>query len=279
MQNIFRILGFFLALCFLGDPCPAQDIPRRIISLAPSLTRQIYDLKQQDRLVGITSYCPRYAQGKEVIGSLTLLNFEKISSLQPDLILASTDCNKKNDIRKLQSLGMKVEVFEGCESFACMCSEFTRLGALLGREKESLRIIAEIRMRLEDMLARISRQPELKVFWQMGTNPLVTASDKTFTGEMIRLAGCRNIFGGLKAKYPRINIETVLTGNPDVIFIVSHMDGSKNQHKAWQPFQEIGAVKKGRVYVVSADLVCQPTPGMFIMAFREIVSRLYPGVI
>ncbi len=278
MHTIFRHSGILAVIFLFCMPCTAFGIPSRIISLAPSLTRQIYDLNQQDRLIGITSFCPPYAQQKEIIGSLTLLNFEKICSLKPDLILASTDCNKKNDIEKLQKLGMKVEIFEGCESFACMCREFGHLGRLLGKEQESQNIISGVRKELDEARARIISRPRLKVFWQMGTNPLVTASDRTFTGELIGLAGCNNIFGRLRAKYPRINIESVVTGNPDVIFIVTNMEKQQAPNLFWEPFKGISAVKNGRVYYISGDLVCQPTPGMFIKAFQAVAERLHPGV-
>lgn len=278
MHTLFRHSGILAAFLLFCLPCAAQDMPKRIISLAPSLTRQIYDLKQQDRLIGITSFCPAYAQGKEVVGSLTLLNFEKICSLKPDLILASTDCNKKIDIEKLQKLGLKIVIFEGCESFACMCREFVHLGRLLGKEQESQDIISGVQKELDKARARIAMQPRLKVFWQMGTNPLVTASNKTFTGELIGLAGCDNIFGPLRAKYPRINIETVITGNPDVIFIVTNMGNQQTSNLLREPFKGVSAVKNGRVYYISGDLVCQPTPGMFIKAFRAVAERLHPGV-
>jgi ABC-type Fe3+-hydroxamate transport system substrate-binding protein len=279
MRKILSCLSICIALLLPGMPCEAKDIPKRIISLAPSFTRQIYDLKAQDRLIGITSFCPKYAQGKEIIGSLTALNFEKICSLRPDLILASTDSNKKADIEKLASLGLKVEVFEGCESFTCMCRGFIRLGDLLGRGKESRNMVSNVRAQLDWMRSRIVNRQKLRVFWQMGTNPLVTAGDNTFTGEIIRLAGCENIFGGLKAKYPRVNIESVVTRNPEVIFIVNDMEGSKAPLSVWKPFKDISAVKDGRVYIMSADMVCQPTPGMFLKSFQAVIARLYPGVI
>jgi len=47
----------------------------------------------------------------------------------------------------------------------------------------------------------------------------------------------------------------------------------------WKPFKDISAVKDGRVYVMSADTVCQPTPAMFLKSFQAVIARLYPGVI
>jgi iron complex transport system substrate-binding protein len=81
-----------------------------------------------------------------------------------------------------------------------------------------------------------------RVFWQMGTSPLITASRMTFTGEIISMAGGRNIFGSLPEKYPRINYEAVVAKNPDVIFIVSDMEGAEDGSSSWDVFPRIKAV-------------------------------------
>ena len=118
------------AVIFLGCGPPVWgEAPGRIVSLAPSLTREIYDLKEQDRLVGVTSFCPAEARKeREVVGTLTLLNIEKICALKPDLVLDSMDSNRETAVEKLKSLGLRVEVFQGCESFACMSASLSGWG-------------------------------------------------------------------------------------------------------------------------------------------------------
>ncbi|HHO74802.1 MAG TPA: hypothetical protein ENN05_00030 [Deltaproteobacteria bacterium] len=253
-------------------------LPGRIISLAPSITKELYDLGLPDRIIGVTCYRPESASSKEIVGSLTKLNFEKIISLKPDLILASKDSNTKSDIDKLDAWGLNVVVLDGCESFECMCREFERLGSMLGKAEEAGVIIDEIGQRMQYILSSISTQKPLKIFWQIGTNPLVSISDNTFAGEYIRLAGCKNIFADVPAGYPRINIEEVLVRNPDIIFIVSEM-GSNITTAPWENMSDISAVKNGRIHILSADLVCQPTPRMFLKGFEAIIESLYPGVL
>jgi len=261
--------------------CRAESIepfPERIISLAPSITSELYDLGLSEVLVGVTCYRPDVARSKQVVGSLTKLNFEKIISLNPDLILASKDSNTRSDIEKLKTFALHVAVFDGCESFECMCREFSRLGSMLGRKDESEKIIEEAKERLRHIRSLISTQKPLKIFWQIGTSPLVSIGDDTFAGEYIRLAGCTNIFADVSARYPRINIEEVLVRNPDVIFIVNEM-GFGTTTSPWKNIAEISAVRDRRIYLISADLVCQPTPQMFLKAFEAVVENLYPGVL
>jgi ABC-type Fe3+-hydroxamate transport system substrate-binding protein len=92
------------------------------------------------------------------------------------------------------------------------------------------------------------------------------------------MAGARNIFGSLPAKYPRVNAESVVAKNPDIIFIVNDMEGMRDNDTLWKAFRQIKAVSTNRVYVMDADLVCQPTPGMYLKAFEAVAARLYPGI-
>lgn len=280
-KNMLRAWLIVLCGAMLWSPgnlAAHESSPHRIISLAPSLTREIYDLGAQDMLVGVTLYRPDAARSKEIVGTLTKLNFEKIFSLRPDLILASKDSNTKTDIEKLMALGLNVVVFEGCVSLSCICGEFERLGSLLGKERESEKILQEVQEKIDHISSSIRGRKPVKVFWQMGAAPLVSISDASFAGEYIRLAGCENIFADAPASYPRINIEEVIARNPDVILTVAEMESDRVQG-LWSTMDDISAVKSGRVYSLNADLVCQPTPRMFAKGFETVVKSLYPGAI
>ena len=73
-----------------------SEAPSRIISLAPSLTENVYLLGCADKLVGVTTYCefPAEAKSKEKVGNLLEPNIEKIITLKPDLVLATKEGNK-----------------------------------------------------------------------------------------------------------------------------------------------------------------------------------------
>jgi ABC-type Fe3+-hydroxamate transport system substrate-binding protein len=258
----------------LGGLQAEQQLPRRIVSLAPSLTREIYDLNAQDLLVGVTSYCGGIATGKEIVGSPARVNLEKIISLKPQLVLASTDCNSKSDVDMLKRFGCRVKVFNACESFSCMCSSFSELGTLLGRSQKAEEVLRHIRNELDATRQAIRGGKPLKVFWQMGTDPLITVSDATFASEYIRMSGCTNVFGGAKIHYPRVNAEEVIRLDPDVILVVTQM-GSHNPSVMWERFGAMSAVRNKRVHELPADLMCQPTPAMFLKGYQALVSVLF----
>jgi len=257
----------------------AQDrVPRRVVSLAPSITREMYDLGAQDLLVGATSYCP-VPEGSSVriVGNPGRISIERAYSLRPDIVLASTDCSSKADVAALKRLGCEIHVFAGCENFDCMCATLTELGDLLGKGGKAEAMVRESRSRLEAIQAGIRGKGRPRVFWQVGASPLVTASDATFAGEFLRRAGAVNIFGDALMHYPRVNVEEVLKRNPDVIIVVTQMEPGSSP-SSWERYGGLAAVKNGRIHELNADLVCQPTPAMFIKGLEAVVAALYPGI-
>lgn len=242
----------------------------RIVSLSPAITSELFDLGLQGNLVGVTRYCMNPGGKKEIVGNLTDINLEKIILLKPDLILAGKDANRKKDIEKLLSMGFSVEIFEGCESFECMNTEFIRLGKLTGCQKEAERIADKCRKEVSSISARAGSR-HYKVLWQISANPMIVAGGPTFASEFIRLSGCMNIFGDIKTKYPRVNMEEVLTRNPDVIIIISGMGAGTD---IWKKMKGISAVSEGRIFTVNADEVCQATPVRFVEGLKIISSIL-----
>jgi ABC-type Fe3+-hydroxamate transport system substrate-binding protein len=279
LSSFITVVFLFLSILMPASLWGQEQVSLRIISLAPNITREIYDLGAQSLLIGVTSYSPVNAiSGKQLVGSPVRINIEKTYSLRPQLVLASTDCNSKSDVETLKKLGCKVYVFNGCESFACMGLAFKELGVMLGRSQRADDILDEVRVQMDIIQTKIYGRKSLKVFWQLGENPIVSASDATFSGELLRRAGCVNIFGDAPMHYPRVNAEEVIKRNPDVIVVVSQM-GSGSTGSVWGRFGMISAVSKKRVYDISADMVCQPTPVMYLKAYKAVVAMLYPGIL
>jgi ABC-type Fe3+-hydroxamate transport system substrate-binding protein len=78
--------------------------------------------------------------------------------------------------------------------------------------------------------------------------------------------------------YPRVNVEEVIKRNPDIIVVVSQM-GSGSSKGVWDKFGTVSAVSRKRVYELSADLVCQPTPTMYLKGYKAVLALLYPGIL
>ena len=81
--------------------------PKRIVSLVPLQTELLVDLGLRDWIVGVTKFCihPKgLKKEKTVIGGTKNFHFDKIESLQPDLIIGNKEENTKQDIDALEKI-------------------------------------------------------------------------------------------------------------------------------------------------------------------------------
>lgn len=111
---ILVIISIFILSCVVH----AQEIPDRIISLAPNITEILFSLGLGDNIVGVTGFCdyPEEAREKPEIGGMSNPFLEAVVSLHPDIVLMTTDGNQKKFEEKLRSLGIKMYVFKATRS-------------------------------------------------------------------------------------------------------------------------------------------------------------------
>ena len=64
--------------------------PKRIVSLAPNITEILFSLGLDEEIVGVSIHCnfPEKAKTKVRVGSYISLDFEKITSIKNDMIIA-----------------------------------------------------------------------------------------------------------------------------------------------------------------------------------------------
>ena len=91
----------------LGIEHSFKTTPKRIISLVPSQTELLYDLGLEEEIIGITKFCihPNHLKAtKQIIGGTKQVKFDKIKSLQPDIIIANKEENTKEIVEELSKI-------------------------------------------------------------------------------------------------------------------------------------------------------------------------------
>lgn len=294
-KNRFSYLGPFIRLLLLltgltialspgtGTAVDFDDSPpyRRIISLGPLITENIFLLGAGDDLVGNTFYCqrPQAALNKEKVGSVMELSIEKIVSLRPDLILAS-NLTPPQQVAKLEHLGFQVETFRQPSSFTEICAQFLRLGRLLELEEQAEAIVDQAVLKVQNIQHAVAGLPRQKVFLQVGAHPLFSSVRSSFTHDFIELAGGENIAGDQSSG--AIKTEKVIALDPDVIIVAvmgnEHGVGAE-QKQAWATYTSIKAARNGRVHVMDPDLVCSPSPTTFADTLVTIAALIHPRLV
>lgn len=261
-----------------GNTITLSRHPKRIVSLGPINTENVYLLGVGDRLVGNTEYCvrPEAARGKLKIGSVLHFSIEKILSLQPDLILA-TSLTQPQQIIQLQNFGLRVVRFVQPKSLKDSCEQFLELSRLLGREEMAQQIVEQVWHEVEILEEQMTYLPKQKVLLQVGSQPLHASTMGSFTHDYIELAGAINIVK--EQKNSKINYETVIAENPDVIIIAimgSEIGVAAREKKKWQRFTSITAVRENRIHTIDPNLACSPSPATFVQVLRIISSYIHP---
>jgi len=264
-----------------GRTIELPDSPKRVVSLAPSITEIIYDLKCQDLLKGVTLYSdyPEQAQSLPKVGSYVYLDLEKIVSLKPDLCIGIKDGNPKEIVLRLESMGIPVYAVNP-RNLSTIQKTIMEIGDLLNARKQADNLVAEMRSRINrvsEITARADHLP--KVFLQIGIAPIVSAGADTFLHEMIVTAGGTNVAEKYKS-YPRFSIEEVVVSEPDIIVITSmaRQDVFDQVKAQWAQWPGLPAVKNNRIFLVNSDLFDRPTPRL-LDGLEILVELIHPELI
>ncbi len=265
MKLKLTTLLFFI---FLFVQNHAQKV-ERIVSLAPSVTKNIYQMGADDMLVGCTSFCTEaVADSIEVVATAIKVNIEKTISLKPDLILAA-EITTLETIELFRKMGVRVEVFSSPASFDELCKQFIEMGNLIGRSNEAKLVVNQAKMQIEKLLSEQEELPQRDVFFQIGANPLFTVLPNTFMNDYITMTGGRNIADDMNRGI--ISRESVVTRNPDLIIIVTMGIAGNEEKSIWQNFSDLSAAKSESIFIIDAEKACTPTP----LTFVETLDTLF----
>jgi len=247
----------------------------RIVSLAPSVTRSLYELGAESKVVGITIFCPSGTTKKESIGTLLEPNLEKIILLKPDLIIATKEGNNKAAVEKLIRWGFPVYVMETSDSFDEICANYLWLGEKIGKKNKALFNIENARNKISLIREHAIKYPQQKVFWEVGALPLYGAGGKSFVNDYNYYTNTVNVLKDINQRYPQIGIESVLIKNPDIIILVNMGDISGEELAYWQKYTFVSAVKNSKIFMIDVNDIFTPTPLTFARGVEMLALKIY----
>ncbi len=269
MKKPFFILILLLVCQITGSGQEAK----RIVSLVPWVTKSLYLIDEQKRLVGCTSYCPVIISDHiPIVASAVSVSIEKVLTLKPDLVFASS-LTKPETIDNLKNLGIKVAFQAYPKSFEEICTYFIQIGEMVGQSAKAKETVNQQKARLLKLKAGIPSGKPPQVFIQIGAKPLFCAVPNTFMEDFIQFSGGKNIAANLKTG--SITREYVLKQNPDVIFIVTMGIVAQEEKDTWLDYSALSASKNKKIFILDADKTCSPTPILFVDALEEMIKLMY----
>lgn len=264
----------------MGRKVIVEDVPQRIISLSPSNTEVVFALGLDDRVVGVTEYCnyPPEALEKDQVGGFSTPSIERIVELEPELILASTI--HEEEVIRLEELGLPVLVVES-STLIDLYTSISLVAEVTGIVDDGEALIDSMRERIyavESIVAGIDPEDKVRVYYEVYSDPLMSAGKGAFINEIISLAGGVNIFGDINENYPTISAEVVAERQPEIILFPDYhgtADFVLDGMTARPGWESIPAVRENRVYAISDDAFARPGPRV-VEAVEEAAEIFYP---
>ncbi len=263
----------------IGRQVKVPKDPQRIISLAPSITEMLFALELSNKVVGVTSYCnyPEVATKIPKVSDTLHPNLEMIISLKPDLVLVTTASQLEQFTAKMSELGIAVFVIKS-DSVKGVLSSIELLGKITNKEQIAKNLIDSLNARLEKVKQQHSNQiAKPKVFFIVGTEPLITVGRKAFVTDVINLAGGQSISEDVETEWPAYSIETAISRAPEIILSPGSHSTENEPSKLTLPkgLEITPAARTGKIYKIDGDLLLRPGPRI-IDGLEQIAKLLYP---
>ncbi|NLX13787.1 MAG: ABC transporter substrate-binding protein [Phycisphaerales bacterium] len=231
------------------DPAEAGRGPRRIISMAPSITEILCALGLADRLVGRTPYClyPPSVRSVEVVGAMMDPNLAWIKALEPDLVLATSNSGRLND--GLAALDIRYEAVPH-NSIAEIHVAIERIGVLCDRPFTARQLNDGIRADLAALveIRKAMDLPAYRTLVCLGPVPvppraMFVAGPGLFLDELLRMAGGTNAAADvLHRSEGELPLEVLLLLNPEVILEFADQEMPQRMTDLYQSWRSVGVL-------------------------------------
>jgi ABC-type Fe3+-hydroxamate transport system substrate-binding protein len=262
---------------------PLSQTPHRIISLVPSLTEALYAFGLGDRIVAITEYCVEplaLVQSKPTIGGTKNPDVRAILRLEPDLVVANVEENRKADVEALQAHGIAVVI---CfpQTVANALLTLRALAQVTGAEEQACPILTSIEEAIHETTSLASGRRPIRVFCPIWKDPWMTINRDTFIHDMLATCGGENIFAererrfplavdlgqssesssvhteGRDLRYPRVTLAEMAELRPEVILLPDEpYPFAEGDIHVLEDFRTVPAIRDGRIHLVDGKMVC-----------------------
>jgi ABC-type Fe3+-hydroxamate transport system substrate-binding protein len=245
----------------------AAVIAVRIVSLAPSLTEDLFAIGAGPAVVGVDAFSDRPAAARALprVGSMRTINSEAIAALNPDLIVGIA--YQAPNMRDASRLGVRTRTFAS-DTLADDFAAIAALGGLTGHERDAARLLARIRRRLAAQSRATRALPAPSALVVIGVAPIYTAGRGSYIDDLLAIAHVRNVAHRVTAAYPVLSGETVAADDPDVLIVPRD-----TVIPAEPPWSQLRAVREHRIVFVDEDDLLRPGPRV-----ADVVDALVRGV-
>lgn len=261
------ILISLLISCGNPDSNSVPAAQPRVASVTPAGTDLLLGIGAADHLVAVSNFDGdrEGIAGKPRIGDYQTIDWEKLASVHPQILLIQESANRVTDAinQRSNDLGIRI-VNLRIETIEDIFDEMALLAQAVGETDNGKRAVLRIQNQLAAVQASVAGEPQVRTLIVTNDNGLDVAGPDTFLDELLTIAGGQNVAAGLGKRYASLDRETLVSMSPDVV-IQLLPDGDKTPQvmaqaaQFWTSLSDLPAVKNHRVYTVTDWYALEPS--------------------
>ena len=259
-----------------GRTIKLDNVPERIVSVAPTPTEILFAVGAGDLVVGVDDYSdyPAEAANLTKVGSYTL-STEVIIGLQPDLVVSS-DLVPLAQLELLEDRGIPFVIL-ATRTLDDVMKDIRLVGILTGHVEEANELADDLEDRIEAVEAKTLADGVVKPRVYVEYYPYWTYGPGSFGDDLIALAGGINIAENTSSEYPMVTSEFVIAQDPEIIvYTIGYMTTTTAEEIASRPgWDGISAVTGGCIYSMDDNLVSRYGPRI-VDGLEQLAALLHP---
>lgn len=235
-------------------------------------------------LVGIphsdTYDIPEVYEGATEVGTAMAPDMEIVSSLNPDWILSPVSL-----ISDLQPKYEAIDTeyaFLNLSSVTGMYKSIQQLGQLFDKEEQAEKLVKEFETFYDEYSANQENKEAPTVLILMGLpGSYVVATPNSYVGNLVELAGGKNVYSDETADFINVNTEDMLEKDPDIILRTAHalpesvMEMFGEEFLINDVWKHFTAVKENKVYDLDYKLFTMSANLQYKEALENLSDIFY----
>ncbi len=214
------------------------------------------------------------------VGIAMTPDIEIIKSLQPDYVFGPVSLIS-DLLPKYEAAGINYG-FLNLNNVPGMFKSIEDLGKLLGKEKEAQVLIDDYEEFMKNYKSGLGDKEPKRVLILMGLpGSYVVATENSYVGSLVELAGAENVYAGTNQQFININTEDMLSKNPDMILRTAHalpdevMDMFKDEFSSNDIWKHFDCVKNDEVYDLDYNKFGMSAKFNYKEALEDLRTILY----
>jgi iron complex transport system substrate-binding protein len=251
----------------------ATTSPRRIISLSPSATEDLFAIGAGKQVVAVDNLSNYPANAPITKLDAFTPNVEAIAKYKPDLVVLQSSATKAVAVKAaLEKLKIKVFFEVTPSDINGAYTEIQALGTATGKGVQATKVITAMKTAIAQAITSGKQSNQTAIFHEVDST-LYSATSKTFIGHVYSDFNTLNIADAADTAdsfgYPQLTNEYLLKANPQVIFLGDEQKISQVASRAG--WSRIEAVAKKQIFALPADIPSRWGPRL--VDFYQFVAK------